>query len=1677
LADFEVVCSKEMEKYFTELDSNTKKCYDIATIARKKGFDPEDYVEIKLAKNMAERVVGIIAVVAPQIINSGVVERIVELEKKYESLDWRIAFIIAHEIAQQKFCSFKDEKEAIEVGIRTGFCYVTVGVVSSPLEGLTSIDILPRRDGTGNYFRLNYSGPIRNAGGTGASVSVLIADYVRKKMGYAKYDPDENEIKRCSAELEDYHQYVANLQYYPYKEEVDFLMRHIPVEIGGEPSEKREISNASLKDLPRIETNLLRSGYCLIHSSCIPLKSPKLWKNLSKWGHEFDMHDWDFLEKHIKLQKELKSTKTETKTETKDVEERIPTIPGLLISKKIKTDSVFITDLVGGRPVLGHPMRSGSFRLRYGRSRTSGYSGQSTHPATLGVMNDMIAIGTQLKVERPGKASLFTSCDNLMGPTVKLKDGSVVYIDSFEEAKKLSPEVEEIIYNGDALIAYGDFFDRAHILIPPGYVEEYWILEVKEALKMHVGEFNLELYSKYLELPQEFLEKLFFNSITTKVSFDTAENISQKLNVPLHPAQIYFYKEIDLDQFRSLVQWFIHAQFQLEFPRITLPYGEEYVNAKRALELLGVPHKLENGYVHILSDHALALTKTLNIFSSLEAKDYLELIEENKELYPLEIINKFSNFKIKDKSGIFIGARMGRPEKCKMRKMKGNPHGLFPVGEDGGRLRSFQSAFDTEKITSSFPVYICPKCKNKTPLRICEMCETKTIRQKIERATGEEISPALAEQMTDKVFVDYKEWSVPINSIFEYCLKKINTKIYPDLIKGVRGMVGKDKSVEHPIKALLRAKNGICVNKDGTIRYDSSEVTLTHFKPKEIGVSIEKLKKLGYLKDIYNKPLENNNQILELKVQDVVMPIGVGSPEEGSDQIFLRTSQFIDDLLVYVYGLEPFYKAKTADDLIGQLIVGLAPHTSAGSIGRLIGWTKSQGMMAHPMYHAAMRRDCFSYDSRIPVKINGRWEIIKIGELVENLNPSKIVDAFSTKEIKVKNYITLGLKNNKIVEVNINNFTKHTPQKMIGFKTKLGRTIKTTFNHKHLVFENNKTQIKQAYELKKGSILKIPYNYNISQKNVTKLNLLELFKTKPYVMVRGLKQQIKDLRKQLKLFKLNKMDVNNFFTRDCIPINVAYKLINSNKNIDKKELFLSVKRDSVKLPLEIKVDEAFLKIIGLYIAEGYCRKKIEGKGYYQIYIAAQKEEIRTYIKKYFKLNLNLTPTENKDDRVTFSSRILYELFADVLKLGSTAYEKRIPSQFLALPEQKLGHLLSGYFEGDGSVSKTDLRISFDTVSTGLMRDIEFVLGRMHTFVKYKEYVSKPGKQVADFYIRKNVPVQSFKVIKGTIQSKFIHQISKYIKFISKIKEEKFQYILKNKKHRNLFVDFDDDYLYDEIIEVKEGIPETSYCLNVENNTVIVDGILTKQCDGDESCAFLVLDAFLNFSQKFLGTSRGSTMDAPLVLTSILNPSEVDDMAFKMDIADHYPLEFYRACEEFKYPWDVKIKQISSILGTPEQFEGMMFTHDLDDMNEGVLCSSYKTLPSMAEKIECQMDLAKKIRAVDTSDVARLVIEKHFIRDTRGNLRKFSLQQFRCGKCNTKYRRPPLIGKCTNCGGKIIFTISEGSIIKYLDMSLDLAYTYNVSDYLKESLELIKKRILHVFGKEKEKQTDLDSFYT
>ncbi|MFH1917157.1 MAG: DNA polymerase II large subunit [Nanoarchaeota archaeon] len=1638
--------SKRMQAYFDALESECKRAYEIAKKARKKGYDPKATVEIRLAKNMAERVISLISVVAPQIIGTGAEERIIELEEEYGAQDWRIALVIAEEIAQEKFCKFKDQKESMEVGIRAGFTYATVGVVSSPLEGFTSLELKQRRDGKGLYFCLNYAGPIRNAGGTAAAFSVLLADYIRVKFGFSEYDPDERETKRTYVELEDYHEFVTNLQYFPSREEVEFLMQNLPVEISGDPSEKYSVSNVNVRDLPRVHTNQLRSGFCLIHSSCIPLKAPKLWKQLSDWGDSFGLGHWRFLEEFLKIQKKMKAH-------------------GKKKEAGLSPDYTFIHDLVAGRPVIGHPLANGSFRLRYGRSRTSGFSAQSIHPATMVILDNFVASATQLKTERPGKAAAYTPCDTIDGPIVKLQDGSVMAIQKESVARDVQKQVKEILYLGDVLVNYGDFFNRAHALVPPGYCPEFWVLELDE----QVQEQTLDAIAQRSGLARERIASLLVDSFGHPPTVAEAFALSRFVGVPLHPAYNYFWNTLSFSELVRLFEYLRLGRSHIGEKKIILPYEASLRDEKRSLELIGLPHRVVNKeYVVIEKTEAEMLFALLGIGSD---KEFVAVVEQMKSRLdeartPLENMITLTKVLMKDRLGVFIGARMGRPEKAKVRKMVGSPHALFPVGSEGGRLRSFQSALEKKRVTAEFSLYSCSACKAEVTHAICPMCGSDAKKMWHCETCG------VVEDCPHETKKPYKRMAIDIEAYFFHALSKLKTKIYPDLIKGVKGTSNREHVSECLVKGILRAKHEVFVNKDGTTRYDASEVTLTHFKPKEVRVPVERLRKLGYTTDIHGMELEQDDQVLELFPQDVVIPCCAESPDAPADAVLFNVANFVDELLYRLYGQKPYYRLAGKEDLVGQLIIGLAPHTSAGILGRIIGFSNTQAFLAHPYFHAAMRRDCFAKETYIPLRKNGVWQLEMIGCVVESLSPTKVVDSYGTREVKPEGYSTIGLVDGRLVCVPVDAFTKHAPLPMVSLKTHLGKRLRTTINHKHIIRKDGKDVFVRAEKLNVGDILKLPYNFSAGSRDMRKIDFLEELKGCDWLMVRGLKKVVSGLAGALHREGLSKQAADNFARRDSVPVKVAIRVMRTYK-IDHASVLVAAKRDTVAIPAVLRLTDEFLQCIGLYIAEGFSRRQTGKKGSYQVYIAAERAEIRSFIRDTFG-SFGLVPSDRKKDRVTYSSRILFELFTSILEAGKSAYEKRIPARLLLLPPKRLGKLLGGYLEGDGSVSHTDLRIVFDTVSEGLLHDMEFVFGRLGIFLKLRRSTRKPGRRVCAFYEKKGRSVPSFTCTRGIIQSRFVHKLSKWVSFLSKEKQERHEHILKNKRFRNLFCEYDDEYFYDLIECVEFQPPEESYCLTVENHHVVANGILTRQCDGDESCLFLLMDGLLNFSRAFLPTSRGSTMDAPLVLTYLLNPQEVDDMAFHMDTAWKYPLEFYRAAEASKMPWDVKVAQIGHVLGTPAQFEGLGFTHDTADFNKGVVCSAYKLLPSMAEKLKGQMALAVKIRAVNQSDVARLVIEKHFIRDTKGNLKKFSQQEFRCVDCNEKFRRPPLIGKC-GCGGRLLFTISEGSVIKYLEASLTLAEKYNVAPYLKESLELTKRRIESVFGKEKEVQQGLAGF--
>ncbi len=1143
------------EDYFEKIGKKIEENYEKAREARAKGYDPSDEVEVSLALTMAAKVVKLISTVYPQLDREDIVNRILELEKQYGALETSVAFKIAEEIANQKYCKFKDQLEAIDAGIRVGFAYLTLGVVASPIEGYTGFKIGKTRKGE-SYFIPYFSGPIRSAGTTASCLCLILIDYLRQLFGYAKYDPTDNEIKRNITELYDYHERIANLQYLPTKEEIEFLSRYLPIQISGDPTEDKEVSN--YKNLQRVNTDFIRGGFALMLGEGLAQKAPKGLRHLKKLiENGFEIKDWEFLEEYVKLHEKRASG-------SKDV------------------IATYIQDLVAGRPVFGHPGKG--FRFRYGRSRVAGFSAVSIHPATMAITDDFIATGTQLKTEKPTKGCVVTVCDSIDGPIVKLNNQSVKKLDNYEKAKEIYKDVEEIIYLGDILFPFGDVANRNAMLVNPGYVEEWWDLELKE---------------------KGFEEKIDY----LDVKIEDAINLSEKFKIPLHPKYIFYWTQINYEQFLGLIDWLNHSAINNK--KLILAYGkqdkERFKTGKRALELLGVPHEvaIENVVLNETDTKALLVNLGFNVDCEKIDFNSFDFKKTSKEQNVLETINELSKFKIKDKAGEFVGSRMGRPEKAKLRKLIGSPNILFPVGKEGGRLRSVNEAVNLGNVKGDFPFYYCEKCNKETIFRKCEDCNERTIQKYYCDRCGKQIIKKC--EMHNK-YQKFKNKNFDIKNYFLKAVENLNLSKYeiPVLIKGVRGTSSESHQIEALEKGILRAKHNLQVNKDGTIRYDVVELPITHFKPKEIEVSIEKLKEIGYMHDYLGKELNDENQILELKPHDIIVPCNVKCGDEKADDVFINVANFIDELLVRFYKIKPFYNVKSREDLVGKLGVCMAPHNCAGVICRIIGFSKIQGLYASPYMHAAIRRDC---------------------------------------------------------------------------------------------------------------------------------------------------------------------------------------------------------------------------------------------------------------------------------------------------------------------------------------------------------------------------------------------------------------------------------------------------------------------------------------DGDEAAIMLLLDVLINFSKQFLPSHRGGTQDAPLVLNGKIRAKEIDAEILDFELCSNYPLKLYELSEQGKHSSEVKVETVKDRLKTGNDlFSNTGFTHNTSDFNDGATCSSYKTLPTMQEKVKKQMELCMKLRSVEQGDVARLIIDRHFMRDLKGNLRKFSQQAFRCSTCNESFRRPPLDGKCTKCNGRIIFTIAYGSIVKYLEPALELARNYNVPAYIKQDLELTKKYIESIFGKETEKQEALEKWF-
>jgi len=325
----------------------------------------------------------------------------------------------------------------------------------------------------------------------------------------------------------------------------------------------------------------------------------------------------------------------------------------------------------------------------------------------------------------------------------------------------------------------------------------------------------------------------------------------------------------------------------------------------------------------------------------------------------------------------------------------------------------------------------------------------------------------------------------------------------------------------------------------------------------------------------------------------------------------LKTARFIDDLLTRYYKVESYYNIDKIEDLIGKLVIGLAPHTSAGVLGRLVGFTTASVGYAHPFFHAAKRRNCFHGDEKLLVQRGDSFELLTIRELFEsNLIVKNEKDDFGTEYKKINGLKTFAfnIKTRKFELADITHVSKHiAPEKLIELKTKSGRKITVTKDHAFPGRSGEKVKAQDANELL------IPWNLKrpliASKENIDLLSIADaqdiMIRTESDVF--GEDVQFSHISNDL---GMSYKTFTNYIYRKSYPFEIVSRF--NPELIDTGNYLLGSKRDKVSIKLSITVNEDFLSLLGFYLAEGFIKKNQDNC--HQVSITATKEWARRILR-------------------------------------------------------------------------------------------------------------------------------------------------------------------------------------------------------------------------------------------------------------------------------------------------------------------------------------------------------------------------------------------------------------------------------------------------------------------------------
>ncbi len=189
--------------------------------------------------------------------------------------------------------------------------------------------------------------------------------------------------------------------------------------------------------------------------------------------------------------------------------------------------------------------------------------------------------------------------------------------------------------------------------------------------------------------------------------------------------------------------------------------------------------------------------------------------------------------------------------------------------------------------------------------------------------------------------------------------------------------------------------------------------------------------------------------------------------------------------------------------------------------------------------------------------------------------------------------------------------------------------------------------------------------------------------------------------------------------------------------LDLERTTLGTARNGTYVPSVLVADADFWHVVGLYLAEGHCstdgrRKRLE----WSFHLRDEPDLVDAVSGYWKRLGVKAQVyAKTTSMSVNVSSRILADFFLRVLRVGSGAYDHRIPDAIWDQPESLKRALLAGLWRGDGSWSfiagGPSVVLEYGTVSRELACGILRLLGELGVVARLK--VGRTTKSTCDTY--------------------------------------------------------------------------------------------------------------------------------------------------------------------------------------------------------------------------------------------------------------------------------------------------------------------------------------------------------